>query len=271
MRYLLFIVLMLVSLPAQAQDAAWNRILKTNVIRCGYQPWPPYVIKDPNSGAISGVMPELTESIAKEAGFSVEWTEEAGNSSSLEGLQTGRYDVLCSPFTETPSRARTALFSDPVVYVPFNMYVRADDDRFDGNQNAANDPNVTFISSDGDLSAIIIKNRFPDAKVTMVPDMSDGAQMLEHVATKKGDIVITDAAIAAKYMQNNPGKIKQAGDAIEAPNVVFALPIGEHNLKAFMDVSVRSMQATGITEKILKKYEEFPGMFLHVSRPYEFK
>lgn len=264
----LLIVLFLLCLNGGAMAGSFDDILTKGELRCGYQLWPPYLDRDLKTGQFSGVYHDLMETIGKEASLKVIWLEEVGSGNALQGLSQGRYDMICSPYTVTPARARVALFSEPILYVPFYMYVRADDARFDKSRAKANDPKVTIATIDGDLSATVAMNNFPKAKMITIPDSQDGTMLLETVATGKADVTSTDFAIAQGYIKNNKGKIKRVdGAPLRAVSISFVLPRSAPDLKAFIDASLRSLQETGQTEAILKKHEPYPGTFMRVAVP----
>ena len=38
------------------KETAYERVTRTGVLRCGYATWPPNVMKDPNTGKVSGII-----------------------------------------------------------------------------------------------------------------------------------------------------------------------------------------------------------------------
>ena len=63
-------------------------------MRCGYVSNPPSCIVDPNTGQLGGIFVDSIEAIGEELGIRIEWTEEVGFGSMIEGLVTGRYDAV---------------------------------------------------------------------------------------------------------------------------------------------------------------------------------
>ena len=80
-------------------------ILSSGVIRAAYVSNPPSCIIDPNTGKVSGIFAEVIETIAKNAGLKLEWTEEVGFGSMIEGLAANRYDIVPCAIWPTASRA----------------------------------------------------------------------------------------------------------------------------------------------------------------------
>src|SRR5271167_4377726 len=81
---------------AQQKESLYDRVIRTGKIRCAYVIYYPDCIKDPNTGKLSGIGIEAIELIAKKLGLTAEWTEEVGWGTMMEGLQTGRYDLIAS-------------------------------------------------------------------------------------------------------------------------------------------------------------------------------
>ncbi len=254
---------------ANMAETVYARVVRTGTLRCAYQVWPPFVAKDPSTQKFSGIFPDIIEAVAKQANLKLEWVEEVGTASPYEGFKTGRYDLICSPFTPTPARAVAADFSVPVTYVPYYLFARVDDNRFDSAYAAANNPAVKFVTNDGDLSETIIKKNFPKAGIMNLPNLTNASDMLQNVALKKADLVITEASIAYGYMKNNPGKIKQVmGDPVATPPAAFPLPPDQYALAAMINTSLQSLRDTGELNSILQHYEQYPGTFLRPAKPY---
>ena len=88
------------------KESLYNRVMRSGKIRCGYLIYPPGCTKNPNTGKVSGIGPEAIELVAKKLGLQVEWTEEIGWSTMLEGLKTGRYDMIPTPVWTNAHRAK---------------------------------------------------------------------------------------------------------------------------------------------------------------------
>lgn len=135
-------ILLLTALPAHAADkeTAFERILRTGTIRCGYIIYPPQLMRDVNSGKISGFAADIIEHIASELSLKVEWAEETGTASMIDGLKSGRFDAVCNTVWASTVRTREAWFTDPVFFTAVNAYVREGDERFDNDISILNDP-----------------------------------------------------------------------------------------------------------------------------------
>jgi ABC-type amino acid transport substrate-binding protein len=76
--FLCLIILMYsgISFAEEGKESAFDRILRTQTIRCGYVVYPPSIIKDPNTGRLSGIFYDITEKMGERLNLKIEWTEE---------------------------------------------------------------------------------------------------------------------------------------------------------------------------------------------------
>lgn len=254
-----------------AKEGVYDRVMRTQTLRCGYAVWPPLVIKDPNTGQLSGTFPDYLAALGAALHLNVQWTEEMGWGDFPAALQAGRIDAFCSGPWPNAGRAREVDFTQPISYQAVYAYARAEDHRFDKNLAAINNPSVTLVTMDGEMSSMIADTDFPKARRIALPQLSSGGELHLNVALGKGDVTFTDLPSAAQYERNNPGKIRRVPSA--APLRVFGNPLavarGEDAFRRMIDTATQEMLSNGQIEKILAKYEEFPGTLLRVALPYQ--
>ena len=77
----------------RAKDVA-ERILETRQLQCGYISYAPVLVKDPNTGKLSGLFYDLTERLGELLGLEVQWKAETTYATFTEDMQTGKYDVF---------------------------------------------------------------------------------------------------------------------------------------------------------------------------------
>jgi ABC-type amino acid transport substrate-binding protein len=66
------------SLPTTAEETAFDRITKTNTLRCGYAIATPWFWIDMKTNQPTGVGYDMTNAIAAKIGLKVDWVEETG-------------------------------------------------------------------------------------------------------------------------------------------------------------------------------------------------
>lgn len=237
-----------------------ERVIKNGVIRCGYIVYSPYVIKDPNTSEFSGLAYDYTNALAAELDLKVEWVEETGWGSFHEGLNTGRYDMMCVPVWQGGQRARVSLLTRPAFYNMMHAFVRESDARFDGQLSSINSADITVATIDGDITQNIRKNIFPLTKELALPQAADSAQRPLAIVTKKADVFFDIKNNVDLYNKNakDGEKLKTAanGEPVRRFGNSYAVKIGETGLKNMLDSAIEAINASGEAQIILNKYPE---------------
>ena len=254
-----------------AQNSVYDRVVKSGVIRACYVVYPPALIKDPNTGEMSGVFVEALEKSAENMGLKVEWNAEVGWGEMIESLNSNRCDIIGSPSWTNSARGKSAEFSVPLYYSAINAYVRADDTRFDSDIRIANSPNYKLATLDGETSQIIASRQFPNAQTVQLPQATDVSQMLLNVITKKADMAFLEPTIANAFIKNNPGKVKNISTI--KPVVVYGnvmmIKKGEFTFKTTIDNALNELLSNGFVDDTINRFEkDYPGGFYKVAAQY---
>ncbi len=270
MRIVLLAIAMLMVLTTSAsaaqKETAFDRVVRTNILRCGYVVLPPELSRDPNTKEISGVSHDIIVEVAKRLGLKVEWTEEVNFATMAEGFKTGRYDALCfSTYRWLPS-ARAMEFTDPLFYSTTSIYVRKNDKRFNGEIANINSPSITVATIDGEASTAIHDEDFPQAKTLSMPQSTDLSMMLESVALKKADVAFANPLVVMPYMLSKPDALKKIKTKVplRINGHSFAIGKGEHDLLTMLNAAIVELHASGFIDAVLDKYEKVPDSFVRV-------
>ena len=276
MRLIALLLAILLPLPAMAADTpapeiAYDRVMRTGVLRCGYIVYPPEIIKDANTGTLSGTIYDLTNEAAKQLELKVEWTSEVGFADMFEGLYNGKYDALCSGLWESPARARSALFTIPINYGVYHAFVRNDDTRFDNDLSLLNNPTVTIAVIDGEYGDVVAKESYPQAKTLRLPQLSDISQLLASVAAHKADVAFLQLGTARGYIEHNPGQLRAlAKHPVRVmPAPALAVARSEQQLKNLLDTSFRYLLNNGEVERVLRHYNPELDSYNLIALPYQ--
>ncbi len=264
------LLLTITASPAMA-ETVYDRVMKTNVLKCGYLVYDPEIIIDPNTKELSGWVHDIIEAAAKELEWKVEWTEEVTFDSMFEGLYAGRYDAVCSGLWESPKRSKRALFMTPVTYATYYPYVRVDDQRFDNNLNAINSPDIKIAILDGEYGEVVANEQFPQAKQHRLAPGTSYNLVFPDVAQKKADVVFALPSVAQKYIDQNPNKLKMINkEVLVMPSSVMSTHIGEQSFKNLMDSTLRHLLNTGAIQKIIDDNHHADDKTNYpVSKPYK--
>jgi polar amino acid transport system substrate-binding protein len=259
------------SVQRHGQQSLRDRVIESGKIRCGYLAYLPGCIKDPNSGKLSGVGVEAMELVGKKLGLQVEWTEEVGWGTMMEGLRTGRYDIVVTPVWTNANRAKLISFSKPLYYSPVFIFAGKGDRRFKNHWEQINDPKVIISTIDGTTGELIARADFPKAKRFSMPETSDISQNLLNVATGKADVTFAEATNADRFMRNNPEKIENINPT--KPIRLFAacwmFRRDEFEFKSMLDTVLDEVIDSGAMDKIISRYEKAPHEVYRVALPYQ--
>lgn len=259
------------STVAEKKETAYERVLRTGTLRCGYTVWPPYVMnKDINSGELSGAAKDIIEEAAQNLSLKVEWVEEAAWGTFPEALKAGRFDAMCTPVGVFAHRAREVRFTIPAFYSPIYGYVRADDTRFDNGFEGLNDPSMRISAQDGEGSAMIAQKHFPKATLVSIQQLSDLAQIFLNVTNNKADIVFNTPDAAQGFIDKNPGKLKRVGtQPFETYSIAYSVAMSEPNLQDMLSTALIELQNKDIINRYLNHYDASGELLLHPMKLYQ--
>jgi ABC-type amino acid transport substrate-binding protein len=254
----------------QSQETVYSRVIKAGKIRCVYVVYPPGAIKDPNTGKLSGIAVETIEEVGKNLGLKIEWTEEVGWGTMIEGLETNRYDLVVSGIWPNASRAKLVSFSEPLYYSGIGVYVRQNDSRFSGDLGAFNSENIKIATIDGEMSDIIARGQFPRAQRVSLPQLSDVSQVLLNIAQGRADVTFVEPYIGNQFLQNNPGSVKNL--VPQKPIRIFGNTVmfrrGQPEFESMLNTAMVELINSGFVDGLVDKYETFPGALFRRSLPY---
>jgi ABC-type amino acid transport substrate-binding protein len=252
------------------KESAYDRVMRTKTLRCGYVVYPQSLMKDPNTGKFSGIIYEITELLGKRIGLKVEWAEEVSFGGMIEGLKAGRYDALCLNGWNSGSYSPYLSQTIPLYYSALDAYTWEGNTRFDNNLAAANDPSVKISTIDGTATKVIADQNFPKAGQLTMPQMTDYITALVNVAEHKAELAFVERHLAAAFMTKNPGKIRRIKN--DKPIRYYAngleMDIGEQKLLAMFNMTLEEMLGSGDVDAILARYQDNPPSALPIAKPF---
>lgn len=255
---------------ADRSQSVRDRVLDSATIKAAYLVRPPNIIKDPNTGELSGIFVDILNEIGRRAGLRVEWVEEVTWSTMIEGLNAGRYDIVGTGIWRNATRGKAADFTSPLFYSGVGAFVREDDHRFDDNLALLNDSNVKVAVIDGEMAEIIRDADFPSAQSISLTQVSDTSQLLLEVQSRKADVTFLASQIAARYLEKNPGKLRNI--AGERPLRVFpesmVIKTGQEQFRAMLDAAIVELVNSNFVERTIRKHDTSPGSYYLVAQPY---
>ena len=255
---------------ATASEDVFERILKDGILRAAYIVYPPYFVKDLNTGALSGLYYDMTMKLAADFGVKVEWVEEVSFSTPFEGLYTNRYDIVAANIWPNGSRVRRADFTRPVCYNGFNVYLRPDQThRFKALQDL-NRSDVRLALVEGEGFVPIAQEICPKANFLFLPNSVSNAELVLQLMTHKADATFLEFAFANNFLREHPNAIAPLmQDPLQVYPCGFSIARHQPSFRSLLDTLVETMVNTGFVEGLLKKYESASGDFIRVAKPYQ--
>ncbi|MGE0109656.1 MAG: substrate-binding periplasmic protein [Bdellovibrionales bacterium] len=268
----LIAVFLLPSSPIHTQtktETAYDRVTKTNTLRCGYAIATPWFYIDPTTGEKKGYAYDVTMAVADKIGLKVDWTEETGWGVAEQGLQTGRYDMVCGSVCVDPNRNRAAIYSTPFEHAPILPVSRIDDRRFEAGIETINDPSVSVGVKNGHVFEYVAKETFPNARRVYANDISDDTDFFLMLDSKKIDIAFTGKITADLYEKENPGKMRVLPYPVRYCDGAFMMPLGEFNFKQMIDNALMELNTSGQLDQIAKKHMPLDPLYIKMpAHPY---
>ncbi|MGE0109857.1 MAG: substrate-binding periplasmic protein [Bdellovibrionales bacterium] len=233
------------------QETSFERIVRTETIRCGYAVAYPELIKDPVTKKLSGYDYDVANAIGDALGLKVEWVEEVGWGAVEQGLKTKRYDMACNSFWAHPPRAKAAVFSTPIVYHPLFPVVRGTLEGPKDNYSWLNDPKYKMLILDGTIGNLIAANYFPSAKVVDAAVIASEGDFFLNLAMGKADFSFSSLSMIKLFNEQNPGKIKILPVEIEVTNGALLLPNDDWRTKQMVDKAIAYLLDSGRIKEIM--------------------
>ncbi len=252
------------------QETSFERVVRTNTIRCGYALWYPEMVKSPTDGKLSGYDYDVTMQLADVLGLKVDWVEEASWGNAEQGLITKRYDMLCNGLWGPAARAKVALFSIPFVHHQVFVVTNPKIDGPVDSSDWLNDPKYSVSVIPGSPLAFIAKTHFPKAKIIDAFELSTDGDTMQNVATGKADFNFSNLTTINRFLEQNPGSIKMLNKSVETASGAFLLPNDDVRMKLMVDRGLRQILDAGIVRDIMTRYMgNDPRQWQHPAPPYE--
>lgn len=254
---------------AKAGDIS-ERVLDTGILRVAYIVYPPYVVKDLNSGVLSGLYYDMMMRLAADLDVRIEWVEEVTFANPFEGFYTNRYDLVSANIWPNGHRARRSDFTLPICYNGFNVYTRRGAEHNYRALKALNRQDIRIAVIDGEGFLPLVQSLCPNATMLRLPDSSSNAELAIQVLTRKADVTFLEIAFANKFMRQNPNTLEALmPDPVQVFPAGLSVPRHQQAFKAMLNVMVENLLNTGFIDELLDKYQTTEGDFLRVAKSYQ--
>lgn len=239
----------------RGKSEAFMRVMTFGAVRCGYVPIYPYIYKDSETGAVTGPMSNLMGNAVKTLNYRVDWIEEDAQGDIAASLNEGKYDAFCGVLPNVEGLADRMSVTKPILEIPYYIYVRVGDDRFQSLDDV-NRPDVTVLEIKDDFSSLIREKHLPNASVLHIPGGSSLNDKLRLFESGRGDVLTYDPMMIFSYQRENPDTIERLNNLLlERIPIVYATGIYEDGLRDILDLNIYTLNVMDATDSILLEYD----------------
>jgi ABC-type amino acid transport substrate-binding protein len=257
---------------AGPQKSAYQRVVDTDTIRCGFQYWDGGVMRNEETGELEGLVVELTNKISEIGNVKIEWVGPIGWGNVQAELTSGKIDMMCAGMWQSGQKAKYLIFSEPFAYQGAEAFVREAETRFGKNFEGLNDEAVRIVTIDGDNDDQIVSDMFPSATKYAMPQATLDVEKLYAVSVGKADVAITSPGGGLQFMKENPGKIKRLSphNYLRVFGLTYVFGSGEEQLARFIETAVEEIENTGYIDMLIDRYNQrYPEMYIKKRKAYE--
>ena len=166
----------------------------------------------------------------------------------VEGLKTGKYDLVMNDLTPTPERGKQVDFAAPYGVEDFRIFVRADNTDIHGRSDLkGKQVGVTNGSSNESWSRANLKD-------SVIRTYDNGGFVFSDLAAHRIDAVINSHFGGLHYAEVNHLDIKEVGEPLIYQLSAPALPKGQPALLKAVNQAIAAMMADGTIERLGKKW-----------------
>ena len=223
-------------------------------MRVGYLVWDPAVIKDPKTGELSGIYPEMVNWIASQLKVKVNW-QETNLASFQAGLASRQFDFSVGPSFITVPRALGASFTQPILYVGNSGLVRKDSKLNPTRIEELNQKGLKVAVLQGQAMEEYVSRFLTQAEIMLIPG-SDLTAPLLAVSSGQADVGLSNFVTVARYAEGRPELrgIFMGQDQIEFLPIAWATRHDDVALLNFLNSAITVIKSTGRLESLQKKH-----------------
>ena len=232
-----------------------------------YAEYPPAVIKDPNTGKLTGHSIDTIEYIANQVGAKIEYHETTWGTATTD-VSIGGCDVMLTYFNQIP-RSFSIAFTHPLIFVGDSALVNADDARFPNVQDVMefDKSEYTVVVANGESGHNYVKENFKHAKIEVIDaEAGDLLKFLSLVQTGRADVVIADSVSIALYQKEHPDtKDIFASNPFNLNPTAYGVRQDDVKFLNFLNDALTTLEVQG---KLAEFEDKYDAHWLHENKEY---
>lgn len=244
-----------------------EKIRIEHVIDVCYAEYRPAVIKDPNTGNLTGHSIDTIEYIAEKIGATIRYHETTWGGA-VADVATQRCDVMLTYFNQI-ERSFSIAFTDPMIYVGNSALINADAEEFKSYTDILqfDKEGITIAVANGEAGHNFVKENFKHAEIIVIDvEAGDLLKFLSLVQTGRADVGIADSVSISLYQRehsettdlfaSNPFSINPTAFGVRQDDIMFL---------NFLNDALLTMEVKGKIEEFEQKYD---AHWIHLERNY---
>jgi len=229
-----------------------QELVSRGVIRVGYINSPPSTIKDPRTGALSGVYVDGAKEIIAQTGLKVEWVETTWGTFAA-GLQSGQFDLCIAGTFATIKRSMAVDFTKPIFFVGYSAIV-AKDSKIKALEDM-NKPEVKVAVIQGGAAEDFARRNLPKATLVTLGTGNLLAPFIE-VASGRADAGIEDANTADHFAKQQPSvKDLYGDDPFNFLPIAWTVRKGNQELLSVINTGIDALMVSGKWAEMARAYQ----------------
>jgi polar amino acid transport system substrate-binding protein len=214
-------------------DSLLQKIISSKKIRFGIDlGFPPLQYKTAN-GTPTGYIVDLSTMLAQSLGATIEWVE-VPFANLFAQQAAGRFDMSGLSATIRPDRAQRVLFAGAPSFVESNVVLLKPGAGI-SRLSQLNSSNVTIAVVVGSSQEAAAKILYPRATLKRLTNQ----EALADVAAGRSDCMIVGEFSVAGAIKANPNVKVLKGDPVFVDENSYFMPLGEYDLKHYVDTWLR--------------------------------
>lgn len=252
---------------AEQPEKTLQKVLKSGELHVGYLVFNPTVIRDVNTGTLSGFFVDMIEYLAKNLNAKVVYHETTLKDFAA-GLNTGQFDLsICATYRTIP-RATAVAFTKPIFYLGNGAVVQKKNIKKFNKDTDFNNENIRIAVLQGQAIHEYAKVNFPKAKLIVLSSGDLTVPLLE-VSSGRADVGFCNYLDVERYTAAHPEVAN-----IYKDNPIEMIPLGwavrpdDLEWLNFMNTSIEYMESTG---RIATWEKQYKTPILHEKRIIEIR
>lgn len=234
-----------------------ENIISSKKMNVGYLEFPPCVIKNKNTGKMTGVFIDMVNQMARsiDTTMTINWVETSLANFTAD-LKTNKFDFCVGPTFVNIPRSTSVYFSNPVCYVGNCGAVKKGTSLKFNTLEKLNSPKVRIAVLQGQAMEAYCRTFLPKAMLVPIPG-KDLTLPLQAVSSNRADIGFMNVSTTNSFVKEHKELevVSINNDNLEVLPLSWTTRINDNSLMNFLNSSILYLESTGRTLGYQSKYD----------------